>query len=142
MISGNTQCYHHVPLIILVVIAGTDKERPGCSKIQNMAPRKNSCGVSTLQKQKLSMARFCNRYRHTVIDYRSYQMSHSVSIPMIFVSAIFARATLTGKMVLTAKMCELHLLPKWRPTRVHKKSRTQFWLSDSSVLSIICDTVL
>jgi hypothetical protein len=33
MISGNTQCYHHVPLIILVVIAGTDKERPGCSKI-------------------------------------------------------------------------------------------------------------
>ena len=26
----------------------------------------------------------------------------------------------------------LHLLPKWRPTRVHKKSRTQFWLSDSS----------
>ena len=34
MISGNTQCYHHVPLIILVVIAGTDKERPGCSKIQ------------------------------------------------------------------------------------------------------------
>jgi hypothetical protein len=32
MISGNTQCYHHVPLIILVVIAGTDKERPGCSK--------------------------------------------------------------------------------------------------------------
>ena len=34
MISGNTQCYHHVPLIILVVIAGTDKERLGCSKIQ------------------------------------------------------------------------------------------------------------
>jgi uncharacterized membrane protein len=29
-----------------------------------------------------------------VIDYRSYQMSHCVSIPMIFVSAIFARATL------------------------------------------------
>jgi hypothetical protein len=26
----------------------------------------------------------------------------------------------------------LHLLPKWRPTRAHKKSRTQFWLSDSS----------
>jgi hypothetical protein len=23
----------------------------------------------------------------------------------------------------------LHLLPKWRPTRVHKKLRTQFWLS-------------
>jgi hypothetical protein len=35
-------------------------------------------------------------------------------------------------MALTAKMRELHLLPKWRPTRVHKKSRTQFWLSDSS----------
>jgi hypothetical protein len=51
---------------------------------------------------------------------------------MIFVSAIFARATLTAKMALTAKMRELHLLPKWRPTRVHKKSRTQFWLSDSS----------
>jgi hypothetical protein len=29
-------------------------------------------------------------------------------------------------------MRELDLLPKWRPTRVHKKSRTQFWLSDSS----------
>jgi hypothetical protein len=48
---------------------------------------------------------------------------------MIFMSAIFARATLTAKMALTAKMREL---PKWRPTRVHKKSRTQFWLSDSS----------
>jgi hypothetical protein len=36
MISGNTQCYHHVPLIILVVIAGTDKERPGCSKIRKV----------------------------------------------------------------------------------------------------------
>ena len=48
---------------------------------------------------------------------------------------IFARATLTAKMALTAKMCELHLLPKWRPTRVHKKSRTQFWLSDSSGIS-------
>jgi hypothetical protein len=34
MISGNTQCYHHGPLIILVMIAGTDKERPGCSKIR------------------------------------------------------------------------------------------------------------
>ena len=69
---------------------------------------------------------------HGGIDYRSYQMSHCVFIPMIFVSAIFARATLTAKMALTAKMRELHLLPKWRPTRVHKKSRTQFWLSDSS----------
>ena len=66
------------------------------------------------------------------IDYRSYQMSHCVSIAMIFVSAIFASATLTAKMALTAKMRGLHLLPKWRPTRVHKKSRTQFWLSDSS----------
>jgi hypothetical protein len=27
----------------------------------------------------------------------------------------------------------LHLLPKlWRPTRAHKKSRTQFWLSETS----------
>jgi hypothetical protein len=52
------------------------------------------------------------------------------------------RATLTAKMALTAKMRDcsrfiawisrLHLLPKWRPTLVHKKSRTQFWLSDSS----------
>jgi hypothetical protein len=33
MISG----IHHVPLIILVVIAGTDKERPGCSKIKKIA---------------------------------------------------------------------------------------------------------
>ena len=40
MISGNTQCYHHVPLIILVVIAGTDKERPGCSKIHSRKTRK------------------------------------------------------------------------------------------------------
>ena len=76
------------------------------------------------------MSRFSAGYN--TIDYRSYQMSHCVSIPMIFVSAIFARATLTAKMALIAKMCELHLLPKWRPTRVHKKSRTQFWLSDSS----------
>jgi hypothetical protein len=29
-------------------------------------------------------------------------------------------------------MAWIHLLPKWRPTRAHKKSRTQFWLSDSS----------
>jgi hypothetical protein len=41
------------------------------------------------------------------------------------------RATLTAKMALTAKMRDhvswrgLHLLPKWRPTRAHKKSRTQ-----------------
>ena len=40
----------HVPLIILVVIAGTDKERPGCSKIQKIlratAPlsMRGSCG--------------------------------------------------------------------------------------------------
>ena len=53
------------------------------------------------------------------IDYRLYQMSHCVSIPMIFVSAIFARATLTAKMALTAKMRGLHLLPKWRPTKNH-----------------------
>jgi hypothetical protein len=61
-------------------------------------------------------------------------MSHCVAIAMIFVSAIFsrvrhllspltftlifARATLTlTKMALTAKMRELHLLPKWRPTK-------------------------
>jgi hypothetical protein len=78
------------------------------------------------------MLTFIDTYVNSAIDYRSYQMSHCVSIPMIFVSAIFARATLTAKMALTAKMRELHLLPKWRPTRVHKKSRTQFWLSDSS----------
>jgi hypothetical protein len=24
------------------------------------------------------------------------------------------------------------LLPKWRTTRAHKKSRTQFWLSETS----------
>ena len=50
------------------------------------------------------------------------------------------RATLTAKMAHTAKMRDcsrflwrgLHLLPKWRPTRAHKKSRTQFWLSGSS----------
>jgi hypothetical protein len=77
-------------------------------------------------------------------------MNHCVSIPMIFVSAIFARlsrqmtrATLTAKMALTAKMRDcywiahvswrgLHLLPKWRSTRAHKKSRTQFWLSETS----------
>jgi hypothetical protein len=76
-------------------------------------------------------------------------MNHCVSIPMIFVSAIFARlsrqmtrATLTAKMALTAKMRDahvswrgLHLLPKWRPTCAHKKSRTQFLLSDSSGIS-------
>jgi hypothetical protein len=26
----------------------------------------------------------------------------------------------------------LHLLPKWGPTRAHKKSLTQFWLSETS----------
>jgi hypothetical protein len=78
-------------------------------------------------------------------DDRLYQMNHCVSIPMIFVSARLSRqmtcATLTAKMALTAKIRDcsrfmawitLHLLPKWRPTRAHKKSRTQFWLSDSS----------
>jgi hypothetical protein len=76
---------------------------------------------------------------HGGIDYRSYQMSHCVFIPMIFVSAIFARATLTAKMALTAKMRELHLLSKWRPTRVHKKSRNNFGWVIHLVLSIICD---
>ena len=49
------------------------------------------------------------------------------------------RATLTAKMALTAKMRDcsrfmawIHLLPKWRPTRAHKKSRTQFLLSETS----------
>jgi hypothetical protein len=32
-----------------------------------------------------------NYFRYFIIDYRLYQMSHCVSIPMIFVSAIFAR---------------------------------------------------
>ena len=54
------------------------------------------------------------------IDYRSYQMSHCVSIPMIFVSAIFARlsrqmtrATLTAKMALTAKMRDCSRFMAW-----------------------------
>ena len=49
------------------------------------------------------------------------------------------RATLTAKMALTAKMRDcsrfmawITLTPKWRPTRAHKKSRTQFWLSETS----------
>jgi hypothetical protein len=81
---------------------------------------------------------------HDCTDDRLYQMNHCVSIPMIFVSAIFASLSRTAKMALTAKMRDcylldcsrfmawIHLLPKWRPTRAHKKSRTQFWLSDSS----------
>ena len=47
----------------------------------------------------------------SVTDDRLYQMNHCVSIPMIFVSSIFAslsrqmtRATLTAKMALTAKI--------------------------------------
>ena len=51
---------------------------------------------------------------------RLYQMSHCVSIPMIFVSAIFARlsrqmtcATLTAKMALTAKMCDCSSFMAW-----------------------------
>ena len=77
------------------------------------------------------------------IAYRSFQMSHCVSIAMIFVSVIFACATLTAKMALSAKMCELHLLPKWRPTRVHKKSRTQFFgRVIHLVLSMICNVGL
>ena len=62
---------------------------------------------------------------------------------MIFVSAIFARATLTAKMALTAKMRGLHLLPKCvdytycqnggQPKMAaNQKWRTQFWLSDPS----------
>ena len=53
-------------------------------------------------------------------DDRSYQMSHWVSIPMIFVSAIFAslsrqmtRATLTAKMALTAKMRDCSRFMAW-----------------------------
>ena len=53
-------------------------------------------------------------------DDRSYQMSHWVSIPMIFVSAIFAslsrqmtRATLTAKMALTAKMRDCSRFIAW-----------------------------
>jgi hypothetical protein len=68
---------------------------------------------------------------------------------MIFVSAIFARPAITpddacDTYCQNGAYCQnacvtahvswrgLHLLPKWRPTRAHKKSRTQFWLSDSS----------
>jgi hypothetical protein len=76
-------------------------------------------------------------------DDRLYQMNHCVSIPMIFVSAIFASLSrvrqLLPKWHLLPKWViahvswrGLHLLPKWRPTHVHKKLRTQFWLSDSS----------
>jgi hypothetical protein len=53
-----------------------------------------------------------------IIDYRSYQMSHCVSIPMIFVSAIFARlsrqmtrATLTAKMALTTYLLRMPYSP-------------------------------
>jgi hypothetical protein len=53
-------------------------------------------------------------------DDRLYQMNHCVSIPMIFVSAIFARlsrqmtrATLTAKMALTAKMHDCSRFMAW-----------------------------
>ena len=53
-------------------------------------------------------------------DDRLYQMSYCVSIPMIFVSAIFAmlsrqmtRATLTAKMALTAKMRDCSRFTAW-----------------------------
>ena len=65
----------------------------------------------------LSLTTCAQRLAPRIIDYRLYQMSLCVSIPMIFVSAISARATLTAKMALTAKMREFHLLPKWRPTK-------------------------
>jgi hypothetical protein len=44
----------------------------------------------------IASVNFGHRTGSLAIDYRSYQMSHCVSIPMIFVSAIFARATLKG----------------------------------------------
>jgi hypothetical protein len=73
-------------------------------------------------------------------------MYHSIPIPMIFVSAIFARlsrrmmrTTLTAKMALTAKMCDcsrfmawITLTAKMAANGAHKKSRTQFWLSETS----------
>ena len=53
----------------------------------------------------------CSASLPKATDDRLYQMNHCVSIPIIFVSAIFAslsrqmtRATLTTKMALTAKM--------------------------------------
>ena len=58
--------------------------------------------------------------QRTIIDYRLYQMSHYVSIPMIIVSAIFARlscqmtrATLTAKMAVTAKMRDCSRFIAW-----------------------------
>ena len=55
-----------------------------------------------------------------VTDDRLYQMNHSIPIPMIFVSAIFARlsrqmtrATLTAKMALTAKMGDCSRFMAW-----------------------------
>jgi hypothetical protein len=55
------------------------------------------------------------------------------------------RATLTAKMALTAKMRDCSRFMAWitltakkAANAVHKKSRTQFWLSDHLVLSIIC----
>ena len=59
MISGNTQCYHHVPLIILVVIAGTDKERPGCSKIQL---------EHFLRVEKNNLSQYVNKFMELVYD--------------------------------------------------------------------------
>jgi hypothetical protein len=67
------------------------------------------------------------QWRHAWWQLREH--TSCVSVKVIF---HFALTQCTAKMALTAKMCELHLLPKWRPTRIHKKSRTQFWLSDSS----------
>ena len=58
--------------------------------------------------------------RPSITDDRLYQMNHCVSIPMIFVSAIFARlsrqmtrATLTAKMALTAKMRDCSRFMAW-----------------------------
>ena len=84
-----------------------------------------------------------------VTDDSLYQMSHCVSIPnMIFVSAIFARlsqmtrATLTAKMALTAKMRDCSRFVDYTYCQnggqrvLIKKSRTQFWLSETSGIII------
>jgi hypothetical protein len=87
-------------------------------------------------------------------DDRLYQMNHCVSIPMIFVSAIFARlsrqmtrATLPKWRLLPKCVIAhvswrgLHLLPKWRPTRVLKNRGHNFSWVIHLVLSIICARV-
>ena len=81
---------------------------------------------------------------NSITDDRLYQMNHCVSIPVIFMISITPDdacdtycqngAYCQNAWLLTFHGVDYTYCQKWRPSRAHKKSRTQFWLSDSSCI--------